>query len=278
MPALENSSELERIARCETSQIPYPDAFGKARALDYWMRSHIQVDWGKAHHIRAGGTVDCYRNSLETFYDTKGVCGEQAYLYIILCRNAGLDARFVLSNDGTHALTGIYTPCRRIYVDHVTPRGFDCRIPAGHYRELHDDQVESLYEHLNHRRPLPAPFVEPERWLEPGPAPYPPCPPRVVPAWEAQAFLVAACFIIPWVMSFSQHFEALRNLTNPILALEQARPYIQEAGRLASARYGPRAQEALELLKQGYDLNGDRVLDRNEAYALYQQVAKETKD
>jgi len=74
------------------------------------MQEHIVYDQEKLErkkHERTG-----LRDSLEVFYDKKGLCGEQAYLYIVLSRLAGLDSWYVRVDEthngkGNHACAAV---------------------------------------------------------------------------------------------------------------------------------------------------------------------------
>jgi len=95
-PLLKNE-DLERIVVKETKHLPTPQE--KAKQLFDWMQEHIVYDQEKLERKKREKTG--LRNSLEVFYDKKGLCGEQAYLYIVLSRIAGLDSWYVLV-DETH--------------------------------------------------------------------------------------------------------------------------------------------------------------------------------
>jgi len=95
-PLLKNE-DLEQIVIKETKHLPTPQE--KARQLFDWMQEHIVYDQEKLERKKYEETG--LRNSLEVFYDKKGLCGEQAYLYIVLSRLAGLDSWYVRV-DETH--------------------------------------------------------------------------------------------------------------------------------------------------------------------------------
>ena len=59
------------------------DAREKYYGIYLWITQNI-------YHEKAEG----YRNSLEVFYERKGVCGEQAYLFIAMARAMGLEAHY----------------------------------------------------------------------------------------------------------------------------------------------------------------------------------------
>jgi len=89
-PLLKNE-DLERIVVKETKHLPTPQE--KAKQLFDWMQEHIVYDQEKLEQKKYEKTG--LRDSLEVFYDKKGLCGEQAYLYIVLSRIAGLDSWYV---------------------------------------------------------------------------------------------------------------------------------------------------------------------------------------
>ena len=95
-PLLKNE-DLERIVVKETKHLPTPQE--KAKQLFDWMQEHIVYDQEKLEQKKH--EAPGLRNSLEVFYDKKGLCGEQAYLYIVLSRLAGLDSWYV-QVDETH--------------------------------------------------------------------------------------------------------------------------------------------------------------------------------
>ena len=145
MPALVGSHELKRTARMETKSCSTP--YSQAQALDSWMRKHIRYDSEKNSMITLGRMVP-YRNSLETFVQGQGVCGEQALLYIVLCQYAGLESRLLLKRlkrDESHAVTRVYTNQGKIQVDHTNANGFDISVGQGSYKELTYDQIEEHY-------------------------------------------------------------------------------------------------------------------------------------
>ena len=113
-PFLKNS-ELERLVKVKTSYLPTKQE--KAERLFKWMRKNIEYDYEKSEEEGIS-----YRNSLETYYDRKGLCGEQTYLYVTLARIAGINAWFeyveeTVDNKEHHACAGVKLEDRVVYVD-----------------------------------------------------------------------------------------------------------------------------------------------------------------
>ena len=115
-PLLKNE-DLERIVVKETKHLPTPQE--KAKQLFDWMQEHIVYDQEKLERKKCEKTG--LRDSLEVFYDKKGLCGEQAYLYIVLSRLAGLDSWYVVVDEthngkSNHACAAVDLD-RIVYVD-----------------------------------------------------------------------------------------------------------------------------------------------------------------
>ncbi len=63
-------------------------AYEKATRIHGWIMSNIDYGDKKRKHG--------YRNSIETFYDHEGVCGEMSMLYISMARSVGIRASYAL--------------------------------------------------------------------------------------------------------------------------------------------------------------------------------------
>lgn len=287
MQALERSRSLEEIAHREVSGTRNPHH--RAEALDRWMRKSIRYDTKKYNDLLACGHTTSYRNSIQTFNDTQGICGEQALLYIVLCRYAGLDARFLIKQDPSHAMSRVITPAGILDVDHTDPYGFDR--PAGdQYREVSDHEVEQLYKTWNAAK-IPAdnyqdqlsdtmlsdtmgdttsyqtsysfqnfgglfsPFV---------PTSFTKCVAIAMFAWMMNSHTNSICsrlgsFLLPHATSI-----AVPN--------EYAIPYTGPALEILQSTYGTKAPLILEELSTDFDDNADHILDRFEAHTLYCHV------
>ena len=143
------NSELERLVKVETGYLPTERE--KAEKLYHWMREHIAYDREKSEKILQGINGH-YRNSLETFYDKKGVCGEQAFLYVNLARIAGLSAGFVKVDetfDGKdlHACAAVHLDDTYVYVDTTSCKGFG--IQHRRLTMMSDEETRQLYFSYN---------------------------------------------------------------------------------------------------------------------------------
>lgn len=72
-----------KLSRVAMEATKFHDAREKYYGIYLWITENVS-------HEKADG----YRNSLEVFYERKGVCGEQAYLFIAMARAVNLDARY----------------------------------------------------------------------------------------------------------------------------------------------------------------------------------------
>jgi len=140
-------SELERLVKVETGYLPTERE--KAEKLYQWMREHIAYDSEKYEKILQGINGH-YRNSLETFHDKKGVCGEQAFLYVTLARILGLSAGFVQVEENgkdLHACAAVHLDDTYVYVDTTSCKGFGIR----HKRVtmMSDEETRQLYFSYN---------------------------------------------------------------------------------------------------------------------------------
>lgn len=72
-----------KLARTAMEATKLHDAREKYYGIYLWITQNV-------YHEKAEG----YRNSLEVFYQRKGVCGEQAYLFIAMARVINLEARY----------------------------------------------------------------------------------------------------------------------------------------------------------------------------------------
>ena len=240
------------------------------------MRNSIRFDDQKANLLHAGGTGDCYRNSVETFEQRKGVCGEQAFLFIVLARYAGLDARFVIKRDYTNAISRVHDRLRSITIDHASRGGFDIRAPWWSYKELSDSEVEELYCQWNPQRQSAGHYST--RY-------YPPCPEQVpdytctepphdIHPLRSLAFVLGACLTIPGFLKEVQCMNLFEK-QHPVICSTEGREYLNAAKQAAQQRYGIRGTNAVEKLQESFDEDGDQILDRFEAYKLYIQVMGE---
>lgn len=104
---LELNSQLLRTAN--EKFIPVIDRNSRGKAIFDWVHENIVYGTEKRNDVG-------YRNSLETFFGKEGVCGEMAYVNIILARASGLKANYVsvkedLNGDSVnHGCAGIYVP------------------------------------------------------------------------------------------------------------------------------------------------------------------------
>jgi len=157
-PFLTNE-DLEHIVREQTGYLYNPEE--KAKKLYYWMLSNIAYDQDKMQKIKQGIPVGC-KNSLETFYDRKGVCAEQAYLYIILSRLAGLEAFYVHVDETengkrNHACAAVKLDDKFVYVD---PSYYTFDIHHRRVGILSDLEVISKFREYNGRYDTPEPEEE----------------------------------------------------------------------------------------------------------------------
>lgn len=89
-----------------------PDEEVRAKTIFDWMQKNIS--YGKSQGCR---------NSVEVLDNRKGVCGEQAYLYITMARSCNLNSSYVsvtkdcYGKDVHHACAVVETGKRDIYVD-----------------------------------------------------------------------------------------------------------------------------------------------------------------
>ncbi len=113
----------------------------KAHAIFNYMQNNI--NYGK-HRGMVG-----YRNSEEVQKQKQGVCGEMAYLYVILARSLGLKSNFVnvdVDNKGKkvhHACASVNLSGRNILVDPAY-HGFD--IKHRRYNIVNDRTAERLFK------------------------------------------------------------------------------------------------------------------------------------
>ncbi len=113
----------------------------KSKSIYDWIRSNITYDDEKFQRMKAKKHYTLYRSALQTFEDGKGVCGEQAFLQIIMERLMGGTASYVTisgkefcrlfpSGDPSlsHACTAHIRPNGEIVlVDTTTDEGFDIK-------------------------------------------------------------------------------------------------------------------------------------------------------
>lgn len=99
------TSEMQSIAdRCIAGK-GKTDLEGRANAIFNWLNDNIK--YGGKKRGRVG-----YRRADEVIKTGEGVCGEDAYPYIVMLRYAGLEARFML----------VYTDCYGADVFHACAR------------------------------------------------------------------------------------------------------------------------------------------------------------
>jgi len=291
MHALEKSRSLEEIAHREVSGTR--NTHHRAEALDRWMRKTIHLDVEKSNYILSSGHTLSYRNSIQTFNDIKGICGEQAFLYIVLCRYAGLDARFLVKHDMSHAMTRVTTPGGPIDVDHTDPYGFDR--PAGNqFREVQDQEVEQLFRAWNGGQlpvqnyqetiqsqeqlqyPIQDPLPHPDSFSLPE---FGNLFSSLFPTSFTKGFAVT---LIAWMIH--PHWDHLLNRPHPrstsysvstVIPNQYAQPYIHQVRETLEARYGTKAPRIIEELTSDFDGNKDHILDRFEAYRLYCHMLSE---
>lgn len=288
MTALQESTQLEDTARDITVNIPHHRQYSRAGAIDRFMRSNIRVDQYKLAIINSGRSPGSYRNSVETYNDTQGVCGEQAFLYIVLARYAGLDARFLLQEQGRtrHALSRVHLANATIDIDHLDPDGFDCVIDQRNTRELEDHEVEEMYRSLNLGLSC---YTHPSldystsqidhqheyhHYSEPSSqyGRHYNCQLQSHSGgslFQSIAFSLAGFFIVPWAMQFSQDFALMRSKTNPLMIHPSAQEYVQAARKIVRSRAGLQGEQALESRMRYFDQDCDGLISPSEGYALY---------
>lgn len=265
--ALETSSEIENIAWKETAHIPRADEFARAQALYGWMRSSIAYDTEKYDQIIDRTFVGPYFNSVETLYYKRGVCAEQAFLYIVMARHAGLDARYVRNDQNPgHAVVRVHSHSGEFDIDTTKTDGCPWGGGWGFYEvpESHLDEMVNrnrLGQTHEHHRPYHRSHHSPHdhRWT---------------PS-QARAFIAALILATPWYLSqiFEMRLEMSR--ARPVLVSDPARKYVKAATEIACRRHGPDGETAIGLMKNRFDRDRDGVLDEGEAYALYKQVEEE---
>lgn len=114
----------------------------KAQAIFNWLEKNVQYD--KHFSGRKG-----YHTAKEVMEKGKGVCGETAYLFIVLARAAGLKANWVkvtIDYSGkkvNHACAIVYCTSKEILVD-VAYHQFDAK--HGKYRVLSDQEAVEHFQ------------------------------------------------------------------------------------------------------------------------------------
>jgi len=102
--------EIARITRRAVAQNKTDR--DRMEAILNWFKTNIKYDYERYRQIQSGRKVN-YRHALETYADRKGVCGEIAILYVVMCRAAGLTSRYVYveidcqGNQVSHACTAV---------------------------------------------------------------------------------------------------------------------------------------------------------------------------
>ncbi|MEK6960793.1 MAG: transglutaminase-like domain-containing protein [Nanoarchaeota archaeon] len=289
--ALEWDSGIEGIALSQTSHIPSRDRYGRAKALYHWMRSNIGYDTNRYEMILAGQYYGSYRNSVETLQDRLGVCGEQAMLYIMLARCSGLDARYARNNQRPgHAIARVHCDHRHIDVDTTKdgPTGFDRDDTYFDFFEVPESELDELVnrhreqesvQRQDHVMQQERPYDSPDRqdyWH--GPRFHRPRFIRPdVTCRDFRNFLIAACFILPWVWSMSHEIRVQSSLARPVLVSDSAKRYM-EASRSLALRGAGGGSQSFELSKRRFDFDSDGVLDRYEAYAMYRSLVEEDRE
>ncbi len=101
-----------------------------------WMQENISYDYEKARN----GPYDV-RTPYETLRDRKGICSDQALLYIDMLAREGINARYVgvdidvKGEQVQHGCAEVYLPNKTILVDTCYPCGFDIKHQKTVYRE-----------------------------------------------------------------------------------------------------------------------------------------------
>ena len=294
MHALEKSRSLEEIAHREVSGTRNP--FHRAEALDRWMRKTIRQDLEKYNSFLSRRHSPSYRNSVQTCNDTQGICGEQAFLYIVLCRYAGLDARFLIKHDMSHAMTRVTTPGGPLDVDHMDPYGFDR--PAGNqFREVQDQELEQLFQAWNGGQLPVHNYQETTQSQEQLQYPIQDRMPHL-DSFSLPDFgnllsslrlllptsFTKGCAVTLMAWTINSHWDHLLNRPHPrstshsvstVIPNQYAQPYIHQVRETLEARYGTKAPRIIEELTSDFDGNKDHILDRFEAYQIYISILPE---
>ncbi|MBU0461171.1 MAG: transglutaminase-like domain-containing protein [Nanoarchaeota archaeon] len=109
-----------------------PDETQRARSIFEWELSN--VIYGSSRRNGVG-----YRNSVETWNDREGVCGEETFLYVALARASNLTAKFAIvdvdykGDKVSHGCAAVYIAGRQILVD-----------PAYHSFDINHQQISVI--------------------------------------------------------------------------------------------------------------------------------------
>ena len=113
------------------------DEVKRAKAIFDWVEKNIEYDY-------SDNVYHSYRDSVEVEKDGVGVCGEQAYLYTVMARRAGLMSGYVsvdvdaFGKDVDHACSWVMADGKRILVDPAYKR---FGLKHQKYRYLTDSQA-----------------------------------------------------------------------------------------------------------------------------------------
>ena len=80
------NDEILTVVRNQTRE--FDTLYSKASSLHAWIMFNVEYGTRKRK--------DGYRNSIETFEDREGICGEMTLLYITMVRSLGIRANYVL--------------------------------------------------------------------------------------------------------------------------------------------------------------------------------------
>jgi len=211
-------------------------------------------------------------------------------LYIVLARYAGLDAVYARNYESPgHAIARVHCPGRTIDVDTTKdgPTGFDRKDTYSDFLEVSESSLDEL---VNRNRRCDAPsdscHSEPEEMPDQvftGPyfhheshyqVPQVRGSQMVRPGSRCQdfmMFLAAASLILPWIHSISDELRLRSSNARPVLVSVAARPYVDAARDLASKGRGG-GLRYFGLWKKKFDFDGDGVLGRYEASAMYDEL------
>ena len=83
-----SNSEIKAIADQVKRETGSDDAWVVSKALFAWLKNNTE-------YYNQAGSVEYTQSAAEVLHSRKGDCDELSYLYISLCRAAGIPARFV---------------------------------------------------------------------------------------------------------------------------------------------------------------------------------------